>query len=49
LLARIQPVEHRLYPLAARLLAQGRLEVDGRFVHVLGDEDGDGAHRGGVG
>jgi phosphoribosylglycinamide formyltransferase-1 len=33
--ARIQAVEHRLYPKAARLLAEGRLKVEGRRVHVL--------------
>jgi phosphoribosylglycinamide formyltransferase-1 len=33
--ARIQAAEHRLYPLAATLLAEGRLKVDGRRVHVL--------------
>jgi phosphoribosylglycinamide formyltransferase-1 len=33
--ARIQEVEHRLYPLAVRLLAEGRLKVEGRAVHVL--------------
>jgi phosphoribosylglycinamide formyltransferase 1 len=37
--ARIQEVEHRLYPLAVRLLADGRLKVEGRTVHVL-EEDG---------
>src|SRR5262249_30639923 len=35
--ARIQEVEHRLFPLAARLLAEGRLEVDGRQVRVRAD------------
>jgi phosphoribosylglycinamide formyltransferase 1 len=35
---RIQSVEHRLFPQAARLLAEGRLKVEGRLVHVL---DGD--------
>jgi phosphoribosylglycinamide formyltransferase-1 len=35
---RIQSVEHRLFPNAARLLAEGRLKVEGRLVHVL---DGD--------
>jgi phosphoribosylglycinamide formyltransferase 1 len=38
--ARIQEVEHRLYPLAVRLLAEGRLKVEGRTVHVL---EGDGS------
>jgi phosphoribosylglycinamide formyltransferase 1 len=32
--ARIQEVEHRLFPLAARLLAEGRLDVDGRRVRI---------------
>ncbi len=32
---RIQEREHRLYPVAARLLAEGRLKVEGRRVHVL--------------
>jgi phosphoribosylglycinamide formyltransferase-1 len=39
--ARIQAVEHRLYPHAVRLLAEGRLKVEGRRVHLL-DEDGRG-------
>ncbi len=39
--ARIQEVEHRLYPRAIRLLAEGRLKVEGRIVHVL-DGDGEG-------
>jgi len=33
--ARIQEVEHRLYPRAVRLLAEGRLKLEGRVVHVL--------------
>jgi phosphoribosylglycinamide formyltransferase-1 len=32
--ARIQEVEHRLFPEAARLLVEGRLEVDGRRVRI---------------
>jgi phosphoribosylglycinamide formyltransferase 1 len=32
--ARIQEVEHRLFPLAVRLLAEGRLDVDGRQVRI---------------
>ena len=32
---RIQEVEHRLFPQAARLLAEGRLKIEGRLVHVL--------------
>lgn len=37
---RIQEVEHRLFPQAARLLAEGRLKIEGRLVHILegGDE-----------
>ncbi|HXY72951.1 MAG TPA: phosphoribosylglycinamide formyltransferase [Actinomycetota bacterium] len=35
--ARIQEVEHRLFPLAARLLVEGRLRVDGRHVRVLAE------------
>jgi phosphoribosylglycinamide formyltransferase-1 len=35
---RIQAVEHRLLPRAARLLAEGRLKVEGRLVHVLDDD-----------
>jgi phosphoribosylglycinamide formyltransferase-1 len=31
---RIQEVEHRLYPQAARLLMEGRLTVEGRRVHI---------------
>ena len=39
--ARIQEVEHRLYPRAIQLLAEGRLKVEGRIVHVLdGDREG---------
>jgi phosphoribosylglycinamide formyltransferase-1 len=38
--ARIQEVEHRLYPRAVRLLAEGRLKVEGRIVQVL---EGDGS------
>jgi phosphoribosylglycinamide formyltransferase-1 len=37
--ARIQSVEHRLYPRAARLLVEGRLKIEGRLVHIL-DEVG---------
>ena len=36
--ARIQEVEHRLYPRAARLLAEGRLKIEGRLVHFLDDD-----------
>ena len=37
--ARIQEVEHRLYPRAARLMAEGKLKVEGRRVHVLGEDE----------
>jgi phosphoribosylglycinamide formyltransferase-1 len=37
--ARIQQVEHRLFPLAAELLGEGRLKVEGRRVHLLGEEE----------
>jgi phosphoribosylglycinamide formyltransferase-1 len=37
---RIQAVEHRLFPRAARLLAESRLKVEGRLVHFLGEEFG---------
>lgn len=33
---RILVVEHRIYPEALRLIAEGRVEVDGRFVRVRG-------------
>jgi phosphoribosylglycinamide formyltransferase-1 len=36
LAARILEVEHQLYPAAIQLFADGRLEVDGRRVHVRG-------------
>jgi phosphoribosylglycinamide formyltransferase 1 len=36
LAARILEVEHRLYPAAIQLIAEGRLEVDGRRVRVRG-------------
>jgi phosphoribosylglycinamide formyltransferase-1 len=41
--ARIQEVEHRLYPRAARLLLEGRLKVEGRKVHVVGSDEEDGS------
>jgi len=37
LLARIQAAEHRLYPRAVRLLAEGRIRVEGRRVRILDD------------
>ncbi|HEY2773627.1 MAG TPA: phosphoribosylglycinamide formyltransferase [Candidatus Binatia bacterium] len=33
---RILAVEHRIYPEALRLIAEGRVEIDGRFVRVHG-------------
>jgi phosphoribosylglycinamide formyltransferase-1 len=39
--ARIQEVEHRIYPWAARLLAEGKLKVEARRVHIL--DEGEGA------
>lgn len=33
---RILAVEHRIYPEAIRLIAEGRVRVQGRFVHVSG-------------
>jgi len=35
---RILAVEHRLYPEALRLIAEGRVRIDGRFVRVDGRE-----------
>jgi phosphoribosylglycinamide formyltransferase-1 len=32
---RIKEVEHRLFPLAARYLAEGRLKIEDRRVHIL--------------
>ncbi len=34
---RIKEVEHRLYPVAARLLAESRLKIEDRRVHILDD------------
>ena len=33
--SRVHEVEHRLYPLALRLLVEGKLKVEGRTVHLL--------------
>jgi len=33
--ARIHEAEHRIYPQALRALAEGRIKVEGRIVHVL--------------
>jgi phosphoribosylglycinamide formyltransferase-1 len=35
---RVQEVEHRLFPRAARLLLEGRLRVEGRRVHIDEEE-----------
>ncbi|MDP9330579.1 MAG: phosphoribosylglycinamide formyltransferase [Actinomycetota bacterium] len=35
--ARVHEVEHRLLPQAVRALLDGRLKVDGRTVHILGE------------
>lgn len=37
---RIQEQEHRLFPMALALLAEGRLRVEGRRVHVAGGAPG---------
>lgn len=38
--ARIQEAEHRLYPRAVRWLIEGRLKVEDRRVHILGEDSG---------
>jgi phosphoribosylglycinamide formyltransferase-1 len=43
LAARILAAEHRLYPLAVRLFAEGRLTIDGSRVRVAGGIAPDGA------
>ena len=40
--ARIQEVEHRIYPRATRWMIERRLKVEGRRVHVLDTLDADG-------
>jgi phosphoribosylglycinamide formyltransferase-1 len=35
---RIKEVEHRLFPLAARYLAEGRLKIEDRRVHILEEQ-----------
>ena len=35
---RILPFEHKIYPLAVKLFAEGRLEVQGRKVHIKGGQ-----------
>jgi len=39
LAARVLEVEHRIYPLAVRLIAEGRVEVNGQLVRVRGPSD----------
>ena len=39
LAARVLEVEHRIYPLAVRLIAEGRVEVTGQVVRVRGLSD----------
>lgn len=41
--ARILAEEHKIYPRAIRLYAEGRLRVEGRRVRVLGEEPAPGA------
>jgi phosphoribosylglycinamide formyltransferase-1 len=36
--ARIQEVEHRIYPAAVRAMIEGRLSVEGRRVRIRGEE-----------
>lgn len=38
LLARVHETEHRIFPRAVRALIEDRLRVEGRVVHVLGEE-----------
>jgi phosphoribosylglycinamide formyltransferase 1 len=44
---RIKREEHRLLPLAVRLVAHGQVRVDGRRVRILAGADGWGVERGG--
>lgn len=51
LAARIRQEEHRIYPEAIRLFAEGRLAIDGRRVRIRGAEQEDAAcmrHKGGA-
>ena len=34
---RIQEAEHRLYPKAVRMMVEGRLQIEGRQVRVMGE------------
>ena len=36
--ARILEVEHRIYPLAVRLIGEGRVTVEGDMVRISGDD-----------
>ena len=40
---RIPAQEHRIYPEAIRLFAEGRLRIEGRHVRILGSAPGEGA------
>jgi len=42
LAARVLAVEHRIYPLALKLLAEGRLRVEGPHCHIAGSVPSDG-------
>jgi phosphoribosylglycinamide formyltransferase-1 len=42
LAARVLAAEHRIYPLALKLLAEGRLRVEGNRCRVMGCRNGDG-------
>jgi phosphoribosylglycinamide formyltransferase 1 len=39
---RILQAEHRIFPRAVQLYAEGKLRVDGRVVHILDEPDGKG-------
>jgi phosphoribosylglycinamide formyltransferase-1 len=41
LAARVLAVEHRIYPIALRLLAEGRITVTEGRCHIAGATDGD--------
>jgi phosphoribosylglycinamide formyltransferase-1 len=43
LAARILEQEHRIYPLAVKLFAQGRLKIEGRCVRILDERRNDSA------
>jgi phosphoribosylglycinamide formyltransferase-1 len=41
LAARVLAIEHRIYPLALRLVAEGRVRVEGGRCRIDGARDGD--------